>query len=180
LSEEEEIRKKWEEIPMLKPKIRKVTINMSVGQSGELLEKAGQVLGQLTDRKPVKRKAKQTIRDFGIRKGEPISCIVTLRKEKAVEFLTKALQAVDNKIAEKKFDNRGNFSFGIKVHIEIPGTRYMPKVGIFGMDISVSLGRAGYRVKERRRVRSTIGINHLLTPEEAMLFVKDTLAVEIT
>ena len=71
---------------MLKPKIRKVTVNMAVGQSGEPLEKAVQVLEQLTGRKPVKKKAKQTIRDFGIRKGEPISCVVTLRKEKAIEF----------------------------------------------------------------------------------------------
>ncbi|MCW3986435.1 MAG: 50S ribosomal protein L5 [Candidatus Bathyarchaeota archaeon] len=180
MSEEEEIRKKWREIPMLKPKIRKVTINMAVGQSGEPLEKAVQVLEQLTGRKPVKRKAKQTIRDFGIRKGEPISCVVTLRKEKAIEFLTKTLQAVDNKIPKKRFDKNGNFSFGIREHIEIPGTKYTPELGIFGMDISVTLGRAGYRVKERRRTRSTIGTNHLLTPEEAMVFIKDTLAVEMT
>lgn len=180
MSEEEEIRKKWREIPMLKPKIRKVTVNIAVGQSGEPLEKAAQVLEQLTGRKPVKRKAKQTIRDFGIREGEPISCVVTLRKEKAIEFLTKTLQAVDNKIPRKHFDNNGNFSFGIREHIEIPGTKYTPELGIFGMDISVTLGRAGYRVKERRRTRSTIGISHLLTPEEAIVFIKDTLAVEIT
>lgn len=180
MSEEEEIRKKWREIPMLKPKIRKVTVNMAVGQSGEPLEKAVQVLEQLTGRKPVKRKAKQTIRDFGIRKGEPISCVVTLRKEKAIEFLTKTLQVVDNKIPKKRFDKNGNFSFGIREHIEIPGTKYTPELGIFGMDISVALGRAGYRVKERRRTRSTIGISHLLAPEEAMVFIKDTLAVEIT
>jgi large subunit ribosomal protein L5 len=47
------------------------------------------------------------------------------------------------------------------------------------MDVSVSLVRAGYRVKERRRVKSTIGKSHLLTPEEAAIFVKDTLGVEI-
>lgn len=179
MSEEEEIRKKWHETPMLKPKIRKVTINISVGQSGEPLEKAGKVLEQLTGQRPVKRKAKKTIRDFGIRKDEPISCIVTLRKEKAIEFLTKALQAVDNKISKKRFDDKGNFSFGIKEHIEIPGTKYAPELGIIGMDISVSLGRAGYRVKERRRAKSDIGISHLLTPEEAIVFVKDTVGIEI-
>ncbi len=95
---EEEIRKKWEDTPMLKPRIRKVTVNMSIGKSGEPLEKAGKVLQQLTEQGPVKRRAKQTIREFEIRQGEPIACMVTLRKEKARRFLKKALQAVDNKI----------------------------------------------------------------------------------
>lgn len=176
---EEEIRKRWEETPMLKPRITKVTVNICIGQSGEPLEKAVKVLHQLTGQSPVKRKAKQTIRDFGIRKGEPIACIVTLRKAKALEFLTKALQAVDNKIPEGCFDGSGNFSFGIREHIEIPGTRYLPELGIFGMDISVGLGRGGYRVKERRRTKSSVGARHLLTPEEAMVFVKDTVGVEI-
>lgn len=179
MSEKEKIRRKWEETSMLKPKILKVTVNISVGESGEPLEKAGKVLEQLTGQKPVKRKAKQTIRDFGIRKGEPISYIVTLRKEKATEFLTKALQAVDNKISRNCFDNNGNFSFGIREHIEIPGTKYMPELGIFGMDVSVSLGRAGYRVKKRRRAKSRIGKSHLLMPEEAIAFIKDTVEVEI-
>ncbi len=176
---EEEIRKKWQQNLMLKPKIRKVTVNIAVGKSGEPLEKAGKVLEQLTGQKPVKQKAKKTIRDFGIRKGEPISCIVTLRKGKTVEFLKKALQAVDNRLSKSCFDETGNFSFGIKEHIEIPGTRYFPELGIFGMDVSVNMGRAGYRVKERKRAKSNIGARHLLTPEEAMVFVKDTLGVEI-
>ena len=81
---------------MLKTKIEKVTVNISVGKSGEPLEKASTILKQLTDQTPCKRKAKKTVRDFGIRKGEPIACLVTLRGEKAKTFLTKALQAVDN------------------------------------------------------------------------------------
>ncbi len=152
---------------------------MSVGQSGETLEKAARVLEQLTGQKPVKRNARQTIRDFGIRKGEPIACIVTLRKDRAMEFLAGALKAIDNRISKNCFDSKGNFSFGIKEHIEIPGTRYMPELGIFGLDVSLTLGRAGYRVKERRRAKSRIGARHLLTPEEAMVFVKDTMGVEV-
>ncbi|MFP3984836.1 MAG: 50S ribosomal protein L5 [Candidatus Bathyarchaeia archaeon] len=179
MSEEEEIRRKWQENPILKPRIRKVTVNMSIGKSGEPLEKAATVLEQLTGQKPVKRKAKKTIRDFGIRKDEPISCVVTLRREKATEFLAKVLQAVDNKISKRHFDNKGNFSFGIKEHIEIPGVKYLPELGIFGMDVSVDLGRAGYRVKERRHAKSNIGRTHWLKPEEAMVFVKDVLGVEI-
>jgi large subunit ribosomal protein L5 len=167
------------ENPMLKPRIEKVTVNMSVGQSGKPLEQAATILQQLTSQKPSRRQAKKTIREFGIRKGESIACLVTLRNKKAEEFLRKAFQAVDNKLSKYCFDRQGNFSFGIKEHIDIPGTKYMPDLGIHGMDISVSLGRAGYRVKRRHRVKSRIGKDHLLTADEAVLFIKDEFDVEI-
>ncbi|RJS81784.1 50S ribosomal protein L5 [Candidatus Bathyarchaeota archaeon] len=176
---EEEILKTWEQQPMLKPRIEKVVVNMSIGKSGEPLEKAAKVLKELAGQTPCKRKAKKTIRDFGIRKGEPIACMVTLRKQKAIEFLKKVLPVVDNKISKECFDERGNFSFGIKEHIEIPGVRYDPEIGIFGMDICVSLSRPGYRVKKRRIEKTKIGSKHLLTPEEAMVFVKEALGVEV-
>jgi large subunit ribosomal protein L5 len=175
----EEIRKKWQDNAMLKPRIEKVTVNMAVGKSGEILERAAKVLEQLTGQRPCKRKAKMTIRDFGIRQGEPIACIVTLRKEKAKEFLKKALYAVDNKISKEKFDNFGNFSFGIREHIEMSGTKYVPELGIHGMDVCVTLCRLGYRVKKRRRAKSAVGSRHKLAPEEAMLFIKEEFGVEI-
>ena len=81
--------------PMLKPRIEKVIVNVSVGKSGDPLEKAATVLKQLTNQKPCMKKAKKTIRDFGIRKGEPIACMVTLRKDKAKEFIKRAFQAVE-------------------------------------------------------------------------------------
>jgi len=177
---EEKIRKKWNENPMLKPRIEKVAVNISVGTSGETLEKAATILKQLTDQQPCKRKAKQTIRDFGIRKGEPIACLVTLRKEKAKDFLKKTFRALDSKVPKKSFDSCGNFSFGIEEHIEIPGIKYVPELGIYGMDVSVALGRPGYRVKRRRRAKSKIGADHLLTAEETMLLIKDEFEVEIT
>lgn len=165
---------------MLKPRIEKVTVNMSVGKSGQPLEQAVKILQKLTDQQPSKRRAKKTIRDFGIRKGESMACIVTLRKEKAEEFLRKAFQAVENKLSKYSFDRQGNFSFGIKEHIDIPGTKYLPELGIHGMDISVALGRPGYRVKRRHRAKSKIGKDHLLTADEAILFIKDEFDVEIT
>ena len=176
---EDEILKRWKESPMLKPKIEKVVVNISVGKSGEPVEKASKVLKDLTGQNPCKRKAKQTIRDFGIRKGEPIACIVTLRKQKATDFLKKVLPVVENRISENYFDKYGNFSFGIKEHIEIPGVRYEPEIGIFGMNVCVSLSRPGYRVKKRRREKAKIGSKHMLTLEEAVVFVKDALGVEI-
>jgi large subunit ribosomal protein L5 len=156
-----------------------VVVNISVGKSGEPLEKATKVLEEIAGQTPCKRKAKTSIRDFGIRKGESIACIVTLRKERAIGFLKKALPVVDNKLSSKSFDSQGNFSFGLKEHIELPGVRYDPDVGIFGMDICVSVIRPGYRVKRRRKEKAKIGSKHVLTPEESMAFVKGTLGVEI-
>jgi large subunit ribosomal protein L5 len=176
---EDDIRKSWKEHPMLRPKIDKVVVNISVGKSGEPLEKATRILQELTNQTPSKRKAKTSIRDFGIRKGEPIACIVTLRKQGATEFLKKALPVIDNKLSRKCFDRHGNFAFGIKEHIELPGVKYDPDVGIFGMDVCVSMNRSGYRVKERRREKAKIGKRHILTPTETMTFVKEALGIEI-
>ncbi|MBS7656806.1 MAG: 50S ribosomal protein L5 [Candidatus Bathyarchaeia archaeon] len=166
--------------PMLTPKIAKIVVNSSVGKSGEPLEKAIKIIEELTGQKPCIKKAKKTVREFGIRKKEPIACVVTLRGKKAYEFLTKSLRAVDNRISRRSFDKQGNFSFGIKEHIDIPGTKYSPDLGIIGMDVSVTLERPGYRVKHRHRANSKVGSQHLLTTDEAVSFLKDTLGVEIT
>jgi large subunit ribosomal protein L5 len=176
---EDDILKRWEEQPMLKPRIDKVVVNLNVGKSGEPLEKASKVLKELTNQTPVKKKAKKTIRDFGLRKGESIACVVTLRKQAALDFLKKVLPVVDNKISRASFDRQGNFAFGIKEHIEIASVKYDPDVGIFGMDVCVSVNRPGHRVKIRRKQKTRIGSKHLLTPEESIAFVKQTLGVEV-
>jgi large subunit ribosomal protein L5 len=176
---EEAIISNWEQHPMLKPRIDKVVVNLNVGKSGEPLEKANKVLQEITGQTPVKRKAKKTIRDFGIREGESIAVVVTLRKQKAVDFLKKVLPVVDNKVSKRSFDERGNFAFGLKEHIEIPGVKYDPDIGIFGMDVCVAVNRPGQRIRIRRKQNKTIGPKHLLTPEESIIFIKQTLGVEI-
>lgn len=176
---EEEIHRKWQQNPMLKPRIQKVTVNVSVGKSGEPLENAMKIIEDLTGQKPCTRRAKRTIRDFGIRKGEPTACLVTLRQEGGESFLGKAFQAIGNKVSKESFDRLGNLSFGIEEHIEIRGTKYVPELGIIGMDVNVSVERPGYRVKRRRRAKSKIGRSHLLTVEESMLLIKDKFGVQI-
>jgi large subunit ribosomal protein L5 len=179
LSEEEALVKNWEEHPMLKPRIEKVVVNLNVGKSGEPLEKANIVLKEITGQTPVKKKAKKTIRDFGIREGESIAVVVTLRKQKAIDFLKKVLPVVDNKVAKSAFDVHGNFAFGLKEHIEIQGVKYDPDIGIFGMDVCVAVNRPGQRVKIRRKEKRHLGSKHMMTPEESIVFVKQTLGVEI-
>jgi len=179
LSEEEAFIKSWEEHPMRRPRIEKVVVNLNVGKSGEPLEKANKVLQEITGQTPVKKKAKKTIRDFGIREGESIAVVVTLRKQKAIDFLKKVLPIVDNKISGRSFDARGNFSFGLKEHIEIPGVRYDPEIGIFGMDVCVTVNRPGQRIKIRKRQDKSLGPKHVLKPQESIIFVKQLLGVEI-
>jgi len=167
------------ENPMLMPSVGKVVVNICTGRSGEPLEKAGNILKELTAREPCLRRAKRTLRAFGIRKGEPIASLVTLRGQNAEEFLRRAFSAVAARISEKSFDKYGNFAFGIKEHIDIPGTRYNPQLGIFGMNIDVSMERPGYRVARRRRRKSRIGLRHRLTREEAIEFVKERFGIEV-
>jgi len=176
----ESFKAKWQENLMLRPRIEKVVVNCCVGKSGEPLEKAMKIIEELTGQKPCYRRAKKTIRDFGIRRKEPIACMVTLRGEKAAEFLKRALDAVGNKIPASSFDEFGNFSFGIEEHIDIPGTKYSPEMGIIGMDICVSMARPGYRIKYRRRARSKVGGDHRLTAEEAMAYITDEFGVGVT
>jgi large subunit ribosomal protein L5 len=181
LSEEaidkEQFLKHWKECPMRKPRIEKVVVNMGVGSSGEKLVKATTILESLTGQKPVQCKSKRTIRDWGIRKGEPISCKVTLRGEKAHEFLRRVLEVVEMKLNPNSIDNMGNLTFGLSEHIEIPGVRYDPQLGIFGMDICVTMERPGYRVKRRRNLSRRIPRSHQVTKEETITFMEEEFGV---
>jgi len=160
-------------------KIDKVIVHICVGGNWERLQKAVRLLEQLTGQKPVIRKAKKTIKAFGISRKQPISAMVTLRKERAINFLRKALEAIDNKIKASSFDEHGNFAFGIKEHLAIPGVKYDPEIGIFGMDIIVSLCKPGVRVKYRRYNRTKVGKRGRVTKEEAINFIKEMFNVEV-
>ena len=165
--------------PMQRPRVDKVVVNISVGKSGEQLQKAMTILEQLVDQKPCQRGAKKAVRDWGTRKGEPIACMATLRGENAIEFIRRSLDPLGNKLPRSSFDVNGNFSFGVKEHIEIAGVKYDPSLGIFGMDVCVAMEKPGYRVKRRHIRRSKVGKKQRLTPEEAIAFVKETFGTEV-
>jgi len=176
----DEIIGKWNKQPMLRPRIAKVTVNISVGAATERLGKAIRVIEELTDQKPVPRRARRTIKDFGIRKGENIAAKVTLRGEKAMEFLKKAFEAIGYKLKASSFDEFGNVSFGIKEHILIPGVKYDPEIGVFGMDVAITFERPGFRVLRRRRCRKqSIPRRHRVTKEEAMVYLYKVFGVDI-
>jgi large subunit ribosomal protein L5 len=131
-------------------RIIKVVLNSGVGESGEARTKAERVLQMLTKQKPVATRAHSTNRDFGIREGQEIGAKVTLRGAVAVEFLQRAFAARDRQLDGDSIDRSGNFSFGIADYTDFTGMKYDPKIGIQGMDVSVEVGRAGYRVRNRR------------------------------
>ncbi|TRO40723.1 50S ribosomal protein L5 [Candidatus Bathyarchaeota archaeon] len=160
-------------------KIGKVVVNISVGQSGQPLSNAMDILEQITGQKPNQRPAKMSIRPWGLRKGEPMACAVTLRGEKADVFLRKAFTAVRNNLNPRSFDKDGNFAFGIKEHIDIPGTRYDPQTGIIGMDVMATVERPGYRVNRRKRAKSKVGSSHRVSPDEARAFVAETYGIKM-
>ncbi len=178
-SEIEDAVKRWQRNPMLKPRIAKVVINIGVGESGERLQRAVKVLKELTGQEPSIRRARRTIKEFGIRKREPIAAVVTLRGEKAVNFLRKALEAIGMKVKASSFDEYGNFSFGISEHIILPGVKYDPNIGVFGMDICVKLERPGYRVMRRRVKRSRIPRRHRVSRMDAIAFFVKELGVRV-
>lgn len=159
--------------PMRQIKIGKLVLNIGLGKSGEAIERGKKVLEQITGQKVCQRKARKTIRDFGIHKGEPIAVLVTVRGKRAEEILEKLLEARDKRLGTSCFDENGSISFGIKEHIEIPGIKYDPSIGILGMNVSILLEKPGYRVARRLRKRSKIGIRQRVSREEAIKFLSE-------
>ena len=158
-------------------KIEKITINIGCGEAGEKLDKAKKLLESLTNKKIIITKTQKRT-TFGGPKGRDIGCKVTLRGNDAKEFFKRAIDAIDKKLSKNVFDKQGNFSFGIKEHIDIPGIKYDPEIGILGMDVCVSLERPGFRIK-RKKISRKIGKKHLITPEETTEWVAKNYGVEI-
>jgi large subunit ribosomal protein L5 len=159
-------------------RLEKVTINIGAGEAGPKLEKAKKLLEKLTQKKILVTKThKRTT--FGVAKKRPIGVKVTLRGESAKEFLSNALKSLDNKLESSCFDRNGNFSFGVREYIHLPGVRYDPDIGILGMDVCVTLERPGFRIKRRKIMRKPIGKSHRISPEEAKEWVKNEFEVEI-
>ena len=169
-----------QENPMRRILVGKVVVNIGVGKSGEAIERGKRVLEQVTGQTPSQRRAKKSVRDFGIHKGEPIGVAVTVRGAGTRDLIEKLLVAREKKLAESCFDSRGSVSFGVKEHIEIPGIRYDPTIGILGMNVSALLERPGYRVSRRGRRVSRVGKSHVVTKEEAIDYFKQNFGVTVS
>ncbi len=164
---------------MRQPRIEKVVVNIGVGEAGERLNKAQKVLNMVTGQSPKVTHAKVTNRDLGVRTGMPIGAKVTLRGEDAESFLKKALWIRENRVPSYSFDEEGNFSFGIPDYTDFEGMKYDPEIGIFGMDVNVSIQRPGYRVAKRRVMHRKIPKDHRMTRDEAIQFMQERFKLEV-
>jgi len=108
---------------MREPYLEKVVVHMGVGQGGEPLADAEEIIEEITDQQSVRTTSKRTIAEFGIRKGDPIGVKVTLRGD-AHAFLDTALELAD--ISKSQFDDTGNLSFGVEDHTDFPSQEYDP------------------------------------------------------
>jgi len=166
--------------PMREIFVRKVVLNIGVGEAGEKLVKADKVLRILTkDKKTIQTISKTTNKDLGIRLGMPIGVKVTLRGDDANDLVKRALWVRNNRLPYYCFDSSGNFSFGIPDYTTFEGEKYNPDIGIFGLDINVILERKGYRVSRRKHSKGKIALHHRITPDEARTFAKGMFNLEV-
>ncbi|MFA5613131.1 MAG: 50S ribosomal protein L5 [Methanoculleus sp.] len=159
--------------------IDKVIVHMGVGESGEKLVRAEELVTKITGQKPVRTIAKRTQPAFGIRKGAPIGCKVTLRRANAEKFVETALDIIERHLAVYQFDQTGNFSFGIEEHTDFPGMAYDPAIGIYGMDVNVVLERKGVRVARRGVARRKLPNVQKVKKDEAIAFMRERYQVEV-
>ncbi len=164
---------------MLVPRVDKVTVHIGTGESGQRLVNAETILGEITNRSPVRSVAKKTLPGFGIKKKEPIGCRVTLRGKDAEEFLRVALEVAGGVLRKGSFDETGNFSFGVEEHTDFPGMKYEPEIGIFGMDVSVVLERPGVRIARRREQQKKLPNHQRVTKDDAIAFMTEAFGVEV-
>ena len=161
-------------------KLEKVVLNMGVGKSGDAIENAKKALDQISNKKSSNRTAKKAQRDWGVRKGEPIGASVTVRGSDAKILLKRLFEAKGDNVNARSFDKTGNVSFGILEHIDIPGIKYDPKIGILGLDVSVRLTRPGFSIKIRSKHKARVGVKHKITPAEAKAYLTKEFGVVVS
>jgi large subunit ribosomal protein L5 len=160
-------------------RVIKVVVNAGVGESGEARTKAARVLEMVTHQKPVATRSHSTNRDFGIRKGQEIGAKVTLRGPVALDFLGRAFEARDKQLDVDSIDRNGNFSFGIADYTDFTGMKYDPQIGIHGMDVAVEMGRAGFRIRQRRVQSRPLPKGLRSTRDETRAFLIQSLGVTL-
>jgi large subunit ribosomal protein L5 len=127
------------------PKLEKIVINMGVSSSLEktAVDDAARDLSQITGRKPVISKARKSIANFKLRRGQPVGCFVTLRREVMYEFLDRLISAALPRIRDfrgvspRSFDGHGNYSLGLADQTIFPEIDLDKIKRTQGMDVTI-------------------------------------------
>jgi len=160
-------------------RMEKLTLNIGAGKDQVKLEKGMKLLKNITGINPVKTFTTKRIPEWGLRPGLPIGCKLTLRKAKMKEVISRLLDAKDYRLKESQFDNGGNIAFGLHEYIDIPDVKYDPEIGVMGLEVCITLERAGFRIKRRRKKRRKVPIKHRITKQNAMEFMIKEFKVKI-
>ncbi|MBS3739766.1 50S ribosomal protein L5 [Candidatus Bipolaricaulota bacterium] len=131
--------------PMEVPGIEKVVVNMGISEREDpgIIDGAVENLMTITGQNPVVTRARKSIADFDIRRGVPVGCKVTLRRERAYEFVNKlfnlALPSIRDfrGLSPDSFDGRGNYSLGIDEQLVFPEITFDDVRRVQGMDITI-------------------------------------------
>jgi len=133
--------------PMQAPRVEKITLNMGVGdakQDSNMLEAATDQLATIAGQKPNVRRARKSIANFKLRDGMPVGVSVTLRHERAYEFLDRLMSIAIPRIRDfrglnpRSFDGRGNYSMGIREQIIFPEIDYDAIDQVRGLDVTIT------------------------------------------
>jgi large subunit ribosomal protein L5 len=129
------------------PKIEKIVLNMGVGdakQDSKALEAAQEQLATIAGQKPNVRRARKSIANFKLREGMPVGLAVTLRHERAYEFLDRLMSVAIPRIRDFRglkanaFDGRGNYSLGIREQTIFPEIDYDAIDQVRGLDVTIT------------------------------------------
>ena len=132
---------------MQTPKIVKVTINMGVGeakQDSKMLQAAQDQLATIAGQKPNIRRARKSVAAFKLREEMPVGLTVTLRRERAYEFIDRLCSVALPRLRDfrglnpRSFDGRGNFSMGIREQVIFPEIDYDAIDQVRGMDVTIT------------------------------------------
>jgi len=133
--------------PMAVPTLKKITLNMGIGeakQNTSMLEAATEQLATIAGQRPSVRRAKKSIASFKVREGMPVGVAVTLRRARMWEFLDRLTSVAVPRIRDfrglspRSFDGRGNYSMGIREQIIFPEIDYDSIDEVRGLDVTIT------------------------------------------
>src|SRR3954466_6011716 len=129
------------------PRLDKVVLNMGVGEAKQdrgMLEAAQTQLSTIAGQKPNVRRAKKSVAQFKVREGMPVGLTVTLRNERAYEFLDRLCSVAIPRIRDfrglnpRSFDGRGNYSMGVREQVIFPEIDYDNVDQVRGLDVTMT------------------------------------------